>query len=126
MSKKTYLAALLIVMTLPVLAQADWASDMFKETSHNFGMVARGADTRFSFVFTNKYKEDVVIESVQSTCRCTIPSFTKQVIKPGETAQVNIQLDTRNFIGRKDATITVHFSKPFYAEVQLHSFCIIR
>ena len=126
MSKKTYLAALLIVMTLPVLAQADWASDMFKETSHNFGMVARGADTRFSFVFTNKYKEDVVIESVQSTCRCTQPSFTKRVIKAWETGQVDIQLDTRNFSGRKDATVTVRFSKPFYAEVQLHSFCYIR
>ena len=81
MSKKTYLAALLIVMTLPVLAQADWASDMFKETSHNFGRVARGSDAQFSFVFTNKYKEDVVIESVQSTCRCTKPSFTKRVIR---------------------------------------------
>ena len=126
MSKKTYLATLLIVMTLSALANADWASDMFKDTSHNFGMVARGADTRFSFVFTNKYQEDVVIESVQSTCRCTQPSFQKRVIKTWETGQVDIQLDTRNFYGRKDATVTVRFSKPFYAEVQLHSFCFIR
>ena len=126
MRTKTYLAALLIVMTLPVLALADWASDMFKDTSHNFGMVARGADTRFSFVFTNKYQEDVVIESVQSTCRCTQPSFQKRVIKTWETGQIDIQLDTRNFYGRKDATVTVRFSKPYYAEVQLHSFCFIR
>ena len=126
MRTKTYLAALLIVMALPVLALADWASDMFKDTSHNFGMVARGADTRFSFVFTNKYQEDVVIESVQSTCRCTQPSFQKRVIKTWETGQIDIQLDTRNFYGRKDATVTVRFSKPFYAEVQLHSFCFIR
>lgn len=126
MSKKTYLATLLIVMTLSTLANADWASDMFKDTSHNFGMVARGADTRFSFVFTNKYQEDVVIESVQSTCRCTQPSFQKRVIKTWETGQIDIQLDTRNFYGRKDATVTVRFSKPFYAEVQLHSFCFIR
>ena len=126
MRTKTYLAALLIVMALPVLALADWASDMFKDTSHNFGMVARGADTRFSFVFTNKYQEDVVIESVQSTCRCTQPSFQKRVIKTWETGQIDIQLDTRNFYGRKDATVTVRFSKPYYAEVQLHSFCFIR
>ncbi len=126
MSKKTYIATLLIVSTLSALAHADWASDMFKDTSHNFGMVARGADTRFSFVFTNKYQEDVVIESVQSTCRCTQPSFQKRVIKTWETGQIDIQLDTRNFYGRKDATVTVRFSKPFYAEVQLHSFCFIR
>lgn len=126
MSKNTYLATLFIVMSLSALAHADWASDMFKDTSHNFGIVARGADTRFSFVFTNKYQEDVVIESVQSTCRCTQPSFQKRVIKTWETGQIDIQLDTRNFYGRKDATVTVRFSKPFYAEVQLHSFCFIR
>lgn len=126
MHTKTYLSALLIVMTMPVLAFADWASDMFKDTSHNFGMVARGADTRFSFVFVNKYQEDVVIDSVQSTCRCTQPSFQKRVIKTWETGQIDIQLDTHNFYGRKDATVTVRFSKPFYAEVQLHSFCFIR
>lgn len=126
MSKKTILAMLLIVMSTSALAYADWASDMFKDTSHNFGMVARGADTRFSFVFTNKYQEDVVIESVQSTCRCTQPSFQKRVIKTWETGQIDIQLDTRNFYGRKDATVTVRFSKPYYAEVQLHSFCFIR
>ena len=120
MSKNTYLATLFIVMSLSALAHADWASDMFKDTSHNFGIVARGADTRFSFVFTNKYQEDVVIESVQSTCRCTQPSFQKRVIKTWETGQIDIQLDTRNFYGRKDATVTVRFSKPFYAEVQLH------
>ncbi|MBR0237261.1 MAG: DUF1573 domain-containing protein [Thermoguttaceae bacterium] len=126
MRTKTYLAALLIVMALPVLASANWASDMFKDTSHDFKTVARGADTRFSFVFVNKYQEDVVIESVQSTCRCTQPSFQKRVIKTWETGQIDIQLDTRNFYGRKDATVTVRFSKPFYAEVQLHSFCFIR
>lgn len=126
MRTQTYLASLAIVMLAPVLVMADWASDMFKDTSHNFGMVARGADTRFSFVFTNKYKEDVVIESVQSTCRCTQPSFQKRVIKTWETGQIDIQLDTRNFYGRKDATVTVRFSRPFYAEVQLHSFCFIR
>lgn len=113
-------------MVLPVAAQADWASDMFKDTSHNFGMVARGADTRFSFVFTNKYEEDVVIESVRSTCRCTQPTFKPGVIKTWQQGQIDIQLDTRNFYGRKDATVTVRFSKPYPVEVQLHSFCFIR
>lgn len=120
MSKKTYLAALLIVLTLPVLVQADWASEMFEETSHIFGRVAPGADAQFSFVFTNKYNEDVVIESVRSTNRCTQQSFTKRVIKPGETGKVIVRLDTHNFNRCKDVIVTVRFSKPFYAEVQLH------
>lgn len=107
-------------------AYADWATEMFQDTSHNFGTVARGADTQFQFVFQNKFVEDVVIESVHSSCRCTTPTYDKKVIKTWEKGVVNIKLDTRNFSGRKDATVTVRFSKPFYAEVQLHSYCSIR
>jgi len=35
-------------------------------------------------------------------------------------------IDTRRFLGRKDATITVRFDLPFPAEVQLHTHCYIR
>ena len=119
-------SAFLPTVLLCSSAFADWATDMFQDTSHNFGTVARGADTQFQFVFQNKFVEDVVIESVHSSCRCTTPTYNKKVIKTWEKGAVNIKLDTRNFSGRKDATVTVRFSKPFYAEVQLHSYCSIR
>lgn len=118
--------AFMLTAWLAFPAYADWATEMFQDTSHNFGTVARGADTQFQFVFQNKFVEDVVIESVRSSCRCTTPTYTKKVIKTWEKGVINIKLDTRNFSGRKDATVTVRFAKPFPAEVQLHSYCSIR
>ena len=104
----------------------NYAESMFTSTSHDFGIVAKGSKTEFDFVFTNKYKEDVEISSVSSSCQCTTPSFTRGPIKSWQKGAVHISVNTKSFEGNKNATITVRFSKPFYAEVQLHSYVFIR
>lgn len=103
-----------------------WAEAMFDHTSHNFGMVARGAKVEHAFPLKNLYVEDVHIASVRTSCLCTQPSFTKDTLKTFETAAVIATIDTRGFLGRKDATITVTFDKPYPAEVQLHTYVYIR
>jgi hypothetical protein len=108
-----------------VLAQ-DWAKALFSHTSHDFGVVARGAKVQHRFTLENIYEEDVHISSVQSSCNCTIPEYTKDTIKTYETADIIANVDTRTFLGRKEATIRVTLDKPFPAEVQLHVYCYIR
>ncbi|MDO4549685.1 MAG: DUF1573 domain-containing protein [Planctomycetia bacterium] len=104
----------------------NWAADMFETTSHNFGTVVKGSKTDYEFTFTNKYNEDVVISSVTSSCQCTFPEFTRTPIKTWEKGKVKITVNTKNFVGNKNATITVRFSKPYPMEVQLHSYVHIR
>ena len=70
--------------------------------------------------------EDVHVAWVRTACHCTTPQVTKDSLKTWETSEVVASLDTRNFLGRKDATITVKFDKPFEAEVQLQVHCNIR
>ena len=110
-----------------------WALKMFTELntemSHNFGNVALHAETVHRFTFKNIYKEDVVLASdPTSNCSCTKPSAPKKVIKSGETAEIIAQVDTsgRVHTGQRKATVTVRFSKPRYAEVQLHVAAFIR
>lgn len=107
-------------------AAEDWATPMFDHTSHDFGVVARGAKVEHRFSLENIYLEDVHIASVHSTCSCTIPHFTKETLKTYEKGEIVATVDTRTFLGRKDATIRVVFDKPFPAEVQLHVYCYIR
>lgn len=105
----------------------NYATDMFETTSHDFGVVVKGSKTEFDFVFTNKYKEDVEILSVTSSCQCTTPSFEPRgVIKSWGKGKIHVSVNTKSFVGNKNATITVRFSKPYYAEVQLHSYVYIR
>ena len=119
-------ALILLLAAAPAARGQKWASDMFDHTSHDFVTVARGAKVEHRFKFENIYVEDVHVAWLRTACQCTTPRVTKDTLKTWETAEVVVTLDTRRFLGRKDATITVKFDKPFEAEVQLQVHCNIR
>ena len=112
------LAVALLLGASPAAAQ-EWAKEMFSETSKNFGTVAKGAKTEHRFVFRNRYKEDVHVVGVRTSCGCTTPSVTKKDLKTHETSEIVAVFNTKTFVGQHGATLTVTFDKPFYAEVQL-------
>lgn len=97
----------------------EWARKMFKETAHDFGTVARGANVEHRFVFQNIYKEDVHIAYVRSSCGCTEPSITNRTLKTWEKSEIVAKFNTKAFTGHRGATVTVTIDKPYYAEVQL-------
>jgi hypothetical protein len=105
---------------------AEWAKAMFKETTFDLGVIARGAKADHRFIFENIYVEDVHIASVRSSCGCTSPRYPDKAIKTYGQSAVVATIDTRSFLGRKDATLSVVFDKPFAAELDLHVHCYIR
>lgn len=115
-----------ILSSLLVLAAAsngwgqEWARKMFDATDHDFGAVARGSKIEHRFVITNLYEEDVHITGVRSSCGCTTPTVSKHDLKTYETAEIVAVFNTKTFLGKKSATLTVTFDKPFPAETQLH------
>ena len=104
----------------------DWAKAMFDKTTYDFGSVARGAKVEHRFVIENIYEEDVHIRSVSSNCGCSTPEVSQKLLKTWEKAEILVTMDTRKFLGRKDATIEVKFDQPFFAGVQLHIHAYIR
>ena len=87
---------------------------------------ARGAKVEHRFIVENIYEEDAHIKSVSSSCGCSTPQVSRKLLKTWEKAEILVTVDTRGFLGRKDATITVVFDQPFPAEVQLHVHTYIR
>ena len=116
----------LVVFSSAELRAQEWARKMFDHFSHDFGVLVRGQKAEHRFRFRNLYVEDVEIESITSTCGCTIPEVTKRLLKTHETAEVIARANTLQFLGHKEATIRVRFRKPFPAEVQLHCYMYIR
>ena len=110
----------------PRVMATDWAKAMFDQTTHDFGMVARGSVAEYRFTFENIYLEDVHVKSISSSCHCTSVKVTEPSLKTHEKSQVVATLNTRQFTGKKDATIRVVLDKPFPAEVQLHVHSYIR
>ncbi|MCA9232341.1 MAG: DUF1573 domain-containing protein [Planctomycetales bacterium] len=102
----------------PLSAQ-EWAEKMFNTMDHDFGTVARGADTVYRFEVTNLYKQPMQITGVRSSCGCTSPTVENATIKTYEKAYIVAKFNTRTFVGRHGATLTVSFAPPYAAEVQV-------
>ncbi len=103
-------SVLAVVVALCMAEQAaaqDWVAKMFAEKEHNFGTVARGADTVFKFPVKNIYKQDIELTNVRSSCGCTSPTLEHKLLKTGETGYVVATFNTRTFDGVHSATLTV-------------------
>lgn len=112
----------LILLTQLLVGRASaqqWAERMFNTLEHDFGTVARGADTVYRFEVTNLYKQTMHISGVRSSCGCTIPTVEHPTIKTHEKAYIVAKFNTRTFVGRHGATLTITFDPPFAAEVQI-------
>ena len=99
---------------------------MFDHTSYDFGTVARGAKVEHRFGVENIYLEDAHIESARRVAAARRRKCPSQILKTWKKDYVVAKVDTVNFQGQKDVTITVEFDRPFPAEVQLNIHCYIR
>lgn len=94
-------------------------SSLFKDRSHDFGVVARASKADHVFEFVNNTGKEIHLQSVRTSCNCTTPKILTSVVKPGETGKINAQFNTTSFLGDRSATITLSVSKPYWTQVQL-------
>jgi hypothetical protein len=124
---KTWCLSLLFLFGLAASAPAqDWAKKMFSETEHDFKTVARGAKVEYKFTIENIYEEDAHISACYSSCECTTPQLDKRSLKTWDKAELTAVVNTKDFFGQRDVTITVKFDAPYPAEVQVHIHARIR
>jgi Protein of unknown function (DUF1573) len=117
----------LFFCTSSVWAQNNkWAEDMFDKLEHDFGVVARGADTKYRITFTNKYADPVHISDIRKSCGCTSATPSKMTLASREKGYVEFEMDTKKFTHQKDSSVTIVFDKPLYAEVRIPVKAFIR
>ena len=79
----------------------------FNEKLHEFGKITQGEKVSYSFVFKNTGGSDVVISSAHGSCGCTVPSYPKDPVKPGEESKINVVFDSEGKSGLVQKTITL-------------------
>jgi hypothetical protein len=119
MSRTFVLSVILGCLSFSIASAQDWAEKMFNKREHDFGTVARGADTVYKFEVTNLYKQPMTISGVRSSCGCTSPTVENGTIKTYQKAYIVAKFNTRTFVGMHGATLTVTFAPPYSAEVQV-------
>jgi hypothetical protein len=70
----------------------------FADTEHDFGRIIEGETVSYTFNFTNNGKSDLIIAEVSTSCGCTVPSYPKTPIRPGESGTIKVAF---NSIGRR-------------------------
>lgn len=112
----------------PETASADeqWADKMFAKKSHDFGVVARGSDVSYRLKLKNLYKQTVHIADVRTTCGCSAGQPSQKTLLSLDEAYIEITMDTRKFMRRKDSNVIVVFDKPLRKEVTIPITAYIR
>ncbi|MFZ5554272.1 MAG: DUF1573 domain-containing protein [Bacteroidota bacterium] len=80
----------------------------FEDTLYKFGTISQGQTVKHTFVFVNNGKSDLVIQSVDGSCGCTIPkSWPKEPVGPGEKGEIEVNFNSESKEGKQRVRVTV-------------------
>lgn len=104
--KKFMMIIAMLGFAMAALAQAEIK---FDKTVNNFGTFSEkdGVQTCV-FTFTNVGNQPLVINQAVASCGCTVPTYTKQPVQPGEKGEIKVKYNgTGKFPGHFKKTITI-------------------
>ncbi len=78
----------------------------FENDIMDYGTIQQGSDPYRFFNFTNTGDAPLVITHAKGSCGCTVPTYPKDPILPGESAQIKVRYDT-NRVGPFTKRITL-------------------
>jgi len=79
----------------------------FEEEFHDFGKIMQGETVSYPFNFKNSGKSDLVISDVSTSCGCTIPSYPKTPIHPGQTGTIKVSFNSSGKHGFQNKNIVI-------------------
>lgn len=81
----------------------------FESLTVDYGTIENGAEPLRSVKFTNTGTEPLVIKNARGSCGCTVPTWDKNPIAPGQSSTIEIRYDTkRTGPINKSVTITTN------------------
>jgi len=91
------------------VSQAQLAKQLqFREETYDFGKVPeQNGPVTHDFIFTNASNRPVKIVSVQPSCGCTTPNWTKELIPPGKTGTITASFNPQGRPGFFNKSLTV-------------------
>jgi len=95
-----------VVRDVPVQEEKVNATIDFESKVVDYGTIEHNADGVRKFVFTNNGTEPLIIKKAKGSCGCTVPTWPKEPIAPGVTAEIGVKYATSR-VGRFTKTITL-------------------
>ncbi|MEP7196037.1 MAG: DUF1573 domain-containing protein [Saprospiraceae bacterium] len=90
----------------PVTEKTGGPKMVFENTTVDYGEIKKGADPLRKAIFTNKGTEPLIVKNARGSCGCTVPTWPKEPIMPGETGVIEIRYDTQR-VGSINKTVSI-------------------
>lgn len=87
------------------------AQIMFENETVDYGVIEQGSEPFRVFTFTNTGTEPLIITQAKGSCGCTVPTYPKEPIAPGETGEIKVRYDT-NRLGKFTKRVTLTTNAP--------------
>ncbi len=78
----------------------------FERDVIDYGKIEKNSDGVRKFKFTNVGDEPLVIKNADGSCGCTVPSYPKKPIQPGESSAIEVEYAT-NRVGNFSKSVTL-------------------
>jgi hypothetical protein len=79
----------------------------FEEKNYDFGTINEGDVVEHTFKFTNNGDAPLVITSARGSCGCTVPTYTKEPVQPGESGEMLVKFNSRGRKNQQNKTVTI-------------------
>jgi hypothetical protein len=84
-----------------------FAEITFENDEHDFGTVNEGDIVEHTFKFTNTGEAPLILVDAKPSCGCTVPTWTREPVQPGESGQVAIRFNTAGKPNSQTKTVTI-------------------
>ncbi|MBP6429971.1 MAG: DUF1573 domain-containing protein [Bacteroidales bacterium] len=68
----------------------------FEKLEHDYGDVQRNGNGETTFTYKNTGKAPLILSNVRSSCGCTVPSWPREPLMPGQSAGIRVKYNTGN------------------------------
>ena len=90
MKKLIVLFTFVLGLSVAAVAQSNPAEFKFEKETHDFGKIPLTKPVSVEFKFTNIGDMPLIITKVETTCGCTVPTYTKTPLKKGESGVISV------------------------------------
>lgn len=80
----------------------------FDDTKHSFGTIKEGEKVKHSYHFKNTGNAPLLISNAVASCGCTVPSYPKQPIQPGEEGDIVVEFNSKNRPGHQKKNVLIY------------------
>lgn len=79
----------------------------FEQDKFDFGKIKEGAKVKHAFKFKNTGQHPLMIADAVASCGCTIPSFSREPVLPGNEGEITVEFNTQGRKGHNHKNVMV-------------------